>query len=156
MQKGNTGEILRWVMAVTGTKQVDIAAQLGILQSSVSGNLNRRKMGLDVFERMLQVMGYTVAICKLTDEMVTFKYDIGDTENIRDMMMDALSEAEMKKFGLAKALGVTPAAVSGHINRPRIGTDVFTNIMNAMGYSVLVGHKTDSGFEALWEVGQDE
>ena len=156
MQKGNTGEILRSVMVVTGTKQVDIAARMGILQSSVSGNLNRRRMGLDVFERMLQVMGYTVAVGKLTDEAVVIQYDLGEVTNIKDMIMDALSEAGMKKFGLAKALGVTPAAVSGHINRPKIGTDVFTKVMNTMGYSVLVGRKTDSGFEALWEVGQDE
>lgn len=55
-------QILKNALKERGMMQVDLADKLGILQSAVSGNINRRRMGLDVFSTMLNAMDYDVAV----------------------------------------------------------------------------------------------
>lgn len=43
----------------SGLKQTELAEKLGVNQSSVSSNMNRSKVGIDVFLEMTEAMGYT-------------------------------------------------------------------------------------------------
>ena len=54
--------ILREAMAKRGMKQAELAEALGIKQPSLSGNFNRTRIGLDVFAKILDAMGYDVVI----------------------------------------------------------------------------------------------
>ena len=56
------GSILKNAMKDRHMMQVDLADKLGVLQSSVSGNINRRRMSLEVFSTMLNAMEYDVAV----------------------------------------------------------------------------------------------
>lgn len=56
------GSILKSAMKERGMMQVDLADKLGVLQSSISGNINRKRMGLEVFSTMLNAMEYDVAV----------------------------------------------------------------------------------------------
>ena len=58
----DNGEILRSAMKKREMMQVDLADKLGVFQSSISGNVNRKRMGLDVFSTMLNAMDYDVAV----------------------------------------------------------------------------------------------
>lgn len=55
-------KILRAAMRERNMKQTELGERLGMLQSSVSGNLNRTRMGLDVFVKMLNAMDYDVVV----------------------------------------------------------------------------------------------
>jgi len=55
-------EILRAAMRERNMTQMKLADHLGMLQSSVSGNLNRPRMGLDVFIKILDAMDYDVVV----------------------------------------------------------------------------------------------
>lgn len=55
-------KILRAAMRERNMKQTELGEKLGMLQSSVSGNLNRTRMGLDVFVKMLKALDYDVVI----------------------------------------------------------------------------------------------
>lgn len=57
-----SNEIIRNAMKVRGVLQTELADRLGMKQSSVSGNINRPRMGLDVFIEMMNAMDYDVAI----------------------------------------------------------------------------------------------
>ena len=58
--------ILRSAMLVRGEKQVSLSSKMGIQQASLSGNLNRTRMGLDVFVKILDVMDYDVVVIDRT------------------------------------------------------------------------------------------
>lgn len=62
VQAMDNGELLKAAMKERGMMQVDLADKLGVLQSSISGNINRKRMGLDVFCTMLNAMDYDVAV----------------------------------------------------------------------------------------------
>ena len=64
-QKSYT-DIFRLAMKERNVKQIELADKLGILQSAVSGNLNRRRIGLDVFNTMLDALDYDVAVVDRT------------------------------------------------------------------------------------------
>lgn len=54
--------ILREAMKERLMTQVDLADKLGILQSSLSGSLNRKRASVEVFCRILDAMDYDVAV----------------------------------------------------------------------------------------------
>ena len=56
------GDILKASIKERGITQVDLADRLGIRQSSLSGNINRRRMSLEVFGEILNAMDYDVAV----------------------------------------------------------------------------------------------
>lgn len=55
-------QILFAAMHTRGITQVQLAEKLGIKQSSLSGNMNRTRMGLDVFVKTLNALGYDVVV----------------------------------------------------------------------------------------------
>jgi len=57
-----SGDVLRAAIKARGMMQMDLADRLGVLQSSISGNINRKRMGLEVFGTMLDAMNYDVAV----------------------------------------------------------------------------------------------
>lgn len=54
--------ILREAMRERNMKQAELADRLGIRQPSLSGNMNRSRIGLDVFVKILQAMDYDVVV----------------------------------------------------------------------------------------------
>ena len=56
------GDIIRNAMIDRGMLQIDLADKLGVLQSSVSGNINRKRMSLDVFSKMLDAMNFDIGV----------------------------------------------------------------------------------------------
>ena len=67
------GSILKAAMKERGMMQVDLADRLGVLQSAVSGNVNRRRMSLEVFSTMLNAMEYDVAVVDRNTGEVVWK-----------------------------------------------------------------------------------
>lgn len=59
-------DIFRLAMNERNVKQVELADRLGVMQSSISGNLNRRRIGLEVFNTMLDALDYDVAVVDRT------------------------------------------------------------------------------------------
>lgn len=55
-------EILRTAMSERGMTQVKLAERIGIGQNAVSATINRDRMSLDGFKRILNAMGYAVAV----------------------------------------------------------------------------------------------
>ena len=62
MPKAWTGAILKEVMRVTGTRQVGLAEKMGILQTAVSGMVNRRQISVNAFVKALNAMGYKLYV----------------------------------------------------------------------------------------------
>lgn len=58
----NELEILRIAMKERGVTQVMLADRLGVIQSSISGSLNRKRPTVEVFKRILNAMEYDVVI----------------------------------------------------------------------------------------------
>lgn len=71
---------------------------------------------------------------------------------VQRVLKDALAESGMKQADLAERLGITQSSTSGNMSRPNMGVNVFLRMLEAMGYSVMVGKKSSEGFEPLWEV----
>ena len=59
-------EILREAMKYRDMKQSILAEKLGMRQPSLSGNMNRVRIGLDVFARILDAMDYDVVVVDRT------------------------------------------------------------------------------------------
>ena len=72
--------------------------------------------------------------------------------NSRKVMKDALKKSGILQSELAEKLQITQASISGNMNRTKMGIDVFIRMINAMGYSVVVGENKEDGFEPLWEL----
>ena len=62
IQGMDSGMILKNAMKSRSMMQIDLADKLGVLQSSISGNINRKRMSLEVFNTMLNAMDYDVAV----------------------------------------------------------------------------------------------
>ena len=74
----------------------------------------------------------------------------------KKVMKLAVKDSGVRQMELAERLNMAQASVSGNINRTKIGMDVFVKIVNAMGYAVMIGEKTENGFEEIVEVDQNE
>lgn len=57
-------KILMEAIEQSGTTQMELAEKLGVARSTVSTNLRRDNMGLDIFVHYLNVMGYAVCVGK--------------------------------------------------------------------------------------------
>ena len=71
-------------------------------------------------------------------------------------MKEAMAKSHMKQTDIAEKLKVNQSSVSGNINRKKVGADVLITMMNAMGYSIMVGEKDGDTFIPLWELEKDE
>lgn len=54
--------ILKEAFKERGALQIDVADKLGIRSATLSGNINRRRMGLDVFRDILNALDYDVCV----------------------------------------------------------------------------------------------
>lgn len=55
-------KILKAAMKNRSMKQLDLAEKMGVFQSTISTNLRRDRIGLDVFVKMLNTMDYDVIV----------------------------------------------------------------------------------------------
>ena len=53
---------LKAAMTERRMKQSDLADKMGMQQCSISGNLHRPRMGIDVFLRMMDAMDYDIVV----------------------------------------------------------------------------------------------
>lgn len=70
------GEILKASVKERKITQVELADRLGIRQSSLSGNINRRRMSLEVFSTILNAMGYDVTVVDRETGEVKWKVEV--------------------------------------------------------------------------------
>ena len=63
-KKYTAKKAMREALKGSGMKQTELAEELGITQASVSSNMNRSKVGIDVFLEMTGAMGYTTCLGK--------------------------------------------------------------------------------------------
>lgn len=56
------GDIMRLAIKDRGITQLDVADRLGLLQSTVSSSMNRKRTTVDSFRRVLNVMDYDIAV----------------------------------------------------------------------------------------------
>lgn len=62
VQVMDEGSIIKAAMKERRLIQIDLADKLGIKQSSLSGNINRRRISMEVFSTILNAMDYDVAV----------------------------------------------------------------------------------------------
>lgn len=55
-------DILRAAMVSREVKQAELAERLGMKQPSLSGNMNRSRIGLDTFGKILKALDYDVVV----------------------------------------------------------------------------------------------
>ena len=55
-------DILKAAIASRGTSQVKLAALIGVRQNALSASINRERMSMDSFTRILNELGYAVAV----------------------------------------------------------------------------------------------
>ena len=72
----DSGAILKSAMKERSIVQVDLADKLGVLQSAVSGNINRKRMSLDVFSTMLDAMDFDVAVVDRESGEVMWRVEV--------------------------------------------------------------------------------
>lgn len=65
--------ILKEAIRARNICQVDLADKLGIVQSTLSGNLNRRRMGLDNFRDILNALDYDVCVVDRNSGEIVWK-----------------------------------------------------------------------------------
>ena len=61
-------DILAAAMKESGIKQADLATHFGVNKSTVSTNLRRDRMSIDIFVSYLDAMGFSVVIGKKNKE----------------------------------------------------------------------------------------
>ena len=62
MKVTGSEKIMKEAMKERGMVQTKLAGQLGMSQHGLSENINRRRVGLEMFARILGAMGYDVTV----------------------------------------------------------------------------------------------
>ena len=73
----NDKDILREAMAERGMTQVKLGEKLGMLQTAVSAGMKRDRISVEMFNRLLNGMGYAVAVIDKKDGHVRWVVDPG-------------------------------------------------------------------------------
>lgn len=68
-------EIMKEALAESGYTQKLLAEKLGMSQTGISGSMNRGRTSLPVFCKLLDVMGYDVAVVDRKDGTVRWIVD---------------------------------------------------------------------------------
>ena len=76
--------------------------------------------------------------------------------NVSDAIKNAMKDSGMMQKDLAEKLGVNQSSISSGINRPRIGADVLLTMMEAMGYTVMIGKQEGAVFIPQWQLEKDK
>ena len=58
----NEGDAIRKAMKERSVVQVELADRMGMMQSSLSGSLNRKRMSIDFLRSVMRVLDYDIAI----------------------------------------------------------------------------------------------
>lgn len=69
-----------------------------------------------------------------------------------DLLKAAIKDRKTNQVKLAEKLGVGQPAISGYLNSPRMGVDVFRKILNALNYDLVVVDR-ETG-EIKWTVSE--
>lgn len=69
-------KILAEAMKKSGKKQYELAEHFGVNKSTISTNLRRDNMSLDVFVKYLNAMGYTVMVGTKADETFVPEWEV--------------------------------------------------------------------------------
>ena len=69
-------EILKAAMAEANMKQIDLANQFGVNKATVSTNLRRDRMSVDVFATYLNAIGYTVYVGKMKERAFVPEWEL--------------------------------------------------------------------------------
>ena len=70
------GAILKASIKERGITQVELADRIGIRQSTLSDNINRRRMSLKVFGEVLNAMEYDIAVVDRSTGEIMWKVDV--------------------------------------------------------------------------------
>ena len=70
------GAILKASIKERGINQVELADRIGIRQSTLSDNINRRRMSLKVFGEVLNAMEYDIAVVDRSTGEIMWKVDV--------------------------------------------------------------------------------
>lgn len=70
------GAILKASIKERGITQIELADRIGIRQSTLSDNINRRRMSLKVFGEVLNAMEYDVAVVDRSTGEIMWKVDV--------------------------------------------------------------------------------
>lgn len=62
----NEGDAIRRAMKERSVVQVELADRMGMLQSSLSGSLNRKRMSVDFIRSVMDALDYDIAIVDRT------------------------------------------------------------------------------------------
>lgn len=70
------GAILKASIKERGITQIELADRIGIRQSTLSDNINRRRMSLKVFGEVLNAMEYDIAVMDRSTGEIMWKVDV--------------------------------------------------------------------------------
>ncbi len=70
------GAILKASIKERGITQIELADRIGIRQSTLSDNINRRRMSLKVFGEVLNAMEYDIAVVDRNTGEIMWKVDV--------------------------------------------------------------------------------
>lgn len=70
------GAILKASIKERGITQIELADRIGIRQSTLSDNINRRRMSLKVFGEVLNAMEYDIAVVDRSTGEIMWKVDV--------------------------------------------------------------------------------
>ena len=65
------------------------------------------------------------------------------TKEDKAILKAAITESGMTQKALGERIGMTQTAVSGNMTRDRMSLDMFTKLLNGMGYDVAVVSRED-------------
>ena len=67
LEEMNENEMMKAAMRERGMTQVRLAEKLGTTQNNLSGNMNRRRVSMDVFRAVLDALEYDVIVVDRQD-----------------------------------------------------------------------------------------
>lgn len=82
-------EVLKEALDKCGKSQADLARYMGVNRSTISTNLRRDNISVDVFARMLTAMGYTVMVGRAENGTFVPMWQVDSVKPKREQRMKA-------------------------------------------------------------------
>ena len=73
MESIDENQVMRTAMKERSMRQSDLAERMGTTQNNVSGNINRRKISLEMFKRIMDAMEYDIVVMDRRDGTAKWK-----------------------------------------------------------------------------------
>ena len=80
VSSGDGKKILREALQQSGMRQMDIAEKFGLTTPTVSANMRRDRMSMDVFVSYLEAMGFSVFVGKMDGEVFEPMWKVDKSE----------------------------------------------------------------------------